>query len=209
MRARVPLACLLASLSACAGDAGPLGALDSEASELDLMNDFVPGDARFQRDPALNVDNISAHGEARSHTISKNCLACHQENGPGRGIFTIAGSLLDERGRPYPNAVLKLFDTAQAPGGGPVTWGGPVELTGLVMQVEVDANGNFFTTEPLPDSFPDKPLYPQFFSRDDRPLLRGDADQPALMGSGVQVGGCNFCHNAGFPITGRDASEEG
>lgn len=57
-----------------------------------------------------------------------------------------------EAGRPYSNGILRRFATAQAPGGGPVQWGGPVELADQVLQLELDANGNFFTTvgRPLP-----------------------------------------------------------
>lgn len=173
------------------------------ADHADLMNNFVPGATSFERNPALNVENVSRHGDRRSHTRSKNCLTCHQENGPGRGIFTIAGSLSDEVLRPYPNAILRLFLSAQAPGGGPVEFGGPVELSELAMELELDANGNFYTTEALPEGFPDAPLYPQFFSEDDRPLYKADGALHAIMGGGATVGGCNFCHGENFPIIGR------
>jgi cytochrome c553 len=173
------------------------------------MVDFVPGDPAFVRSPSLNVTNVSQHGQVRSHTRDKNCLSCHQEKGPGRGVFTLAGSLADEKGRPVPNATLRLFAAAQAPGGGPVQFGGPIELANEVFSAEVDGNGNFFTTETLPDTFPDLPLYPQFFAEDGSVLFKADGKAPAIMGSGVQVGGCNFCHGSSFRIVGRsDAAAE-
>lgn len=204
----VALAALIALTSVGCGEGGsPAGTLDEaedHADHTDLMNNFVPGDPAFERDTALNVENISRNGDRRSHTRSKNCLSCHQENGPGRGIFTFAGSLVDEELRPYPNAILRLYRTAQAPDGGPVQFGGPVELSDLAMEIEVDANGNFFTTEAPPTGFPDAPLYPQFFSESDEPLYKPDGKLHAIMGGGVTVGGCNFCHGASFPIIGRN-----
>jgi hypothetical protein len=171
------------------------------------MNDFVPGDPNFERSPTLNVENISEHGDTRSHTRSKNCQTCHQEQGPGKGIFTISGTLLDEKHRPYPNAILELYESVQAPGGGPVQWGGPVEVVNLLMKVEVDANGNFYTTESLPDLFPNEPLYPRFVKADGTPLFKETGSAEATMGGGVTVGGCNFCHNDTFPIVGREVPE--
>jgi hypothetical protein len=175
----------------------------NHADHVNLMNDFVPGDPNFKRNPALNVENVSKHDETRSHTRSKNCQTCHQEAGPGRGIFTISGTVLDEEHRPYPNAILQIFETVQAPGGGPVAWGGPVEVLNLAMEIEVDGNGNFFTTQELPDFFPDKPIYPRFVTADRQPLYKELGLFEATMGGGVSVGGCNFCHSETFPIIAR------
>jgi hypothetical protein len=85
-----------------------------------------------------------------------------------------------------------------------VLFGGPVELSELAMELEVDANGNFFTTEAPPTGFPDAPLYPQFFSETDDPRYKADGKLLAITGGGVTVGGFNFCHGASFPIVGRD-----
>jgi hypothetical protein len=194
--------------AALVGCGGADGTSSKSGQAIDLMNDFVPGDPDFERDAALDVENISRHGELRSHTRSRNCLSCHQTEGPGRGVFTIAGSLVDEQQRPYRNGILRLFAAARAPGGGPVEWGGPVELTDLVLEVELDENGNFFTTEALPDFFPAQPIYPQFFSEQGEPLFKADGKSHAVMGSGATVGGCNFCHGASFPIVGRDSAAE-
>ena len=188
-----------ALLLGCASEGDPAG-----SRTLNLMENFVPGDPSFVRSPALDVDNISQHGEYRSHTRGRNCLTCHQSEGPGRGLFTFAGSLVDEKLRPYPNATLRLFKTARAPDGGPVQFGGPVELSDLAMELELDANGNFFTTEAPPESFPEAALYPQFFSESDEPLYKADGTAHAIMGGGATVGGCNFCHGDAFPIIGRD-----
>jgi hypothetical protein len=199
--AGLALFALSALLVACSGgDEGD----QSGARTLNLMEEFVPGDSGFTREARLNVENISKHGEQRSHTRGRNCLTCHQSEGPGKGIFTLAGSLVDEKQRPYPNAILRLFQTAQAPGGGPVQFGGPVELADLALELELDENGNFFTTEELPSFFPSAPLYPQFLSQSGEPLFKADGKTHAVMGGGATVGGCNFCHGESFPIVGRD-----
>ncbi|MFY0540770.1 cytochrome-c peroxidase [Nannocystis pusilla] len=66
------------------------------------------GDDAFVRDPALDVELVSAHGDAISHAAGDNCMRCHQENGPGPGRFTAAGTLHDEAGAPYPDGLVEL-----------------------------------------------------------------------------------------------------
>jgi hypothetical protein len=109
--------CLLASLWVCA-----LAGCGASDEDMDEPSDaeILPGDPRFERDPALDVENISAAVEKRSHNMGQNCIGCHQPHGPGKGLFTTAG-------------------TVYAPSG-----------TDLVLSVAIDGNGNFFTTEPLP-----------------------------------------------------------
>jgi hypothetical protein len=161
--------CLLAPLLVCA-----LAACGSSDEDADEPNEaeILPGDPRFERDPALNVDNISAGAEKRSHNMGQNCMGCHQPHGAGKGIFTAAG-------------------TVYAPSGATVT-GGTVELRtagkgegDLVLSVAIDENGNFFTTAPLP--FPDQALF--FFLR--APAGGGTNYMPFSTISGA----CNLCHN--------------
>ncbi|WP_437904242.1 hypothetical protein WME95_38155 [Sorangium sp. So ce327] len=161
--------CLLASLWVC-GLAG-CGASD-EGMDEPSDAEILPGDPRFERDPALDVENISAAAEKRSHNMGQNCIGCHQPHGPGKGLFTTAG-------------------TVYAPSGTPVT-GGTVELRTagggegeLVLSVAIDGNGNFFTTEPLP--FPDQALF--FFVRSQDGEGTNEMPFPSISGA------CNLCHN--------------
>lgn len=177
---------------------------DDVVSTIDYTCDFVPGDPSFVRDPKLDVANVSKSGERRSHNVGRNCLGCHQEKGPGKGRFVLAGTLYGPDGVPLPDVKLKLFARAEGPDGGRPGYGEPAIFKDEVRTIEVDAKGNFFTTEALPASYPASALYPQFFLADGvTPLKRTDTGAAAQMGAGVTTGGCNFCHSASFAIKAK------
>ena len=156
MRASISLAALLLLVPAC--DDG-----EDDAAIL--------GDPAYERDPALDVPLTSARGGARSHNMGQNCMACHQQHGPGPGRFTAAGTLYGADGTPYNDGALEL---RTAPAG-----------TGeLVRRIEADSNGNFYTTESLP--LPDMPLFPTVYDRAGVP--RGFMPFP------TRSAACNVCH---------------
>jgi hypothetical protein len=156
-RAQLPLA-LAAALTASACD-GP-------EPEPELM-----GDDSYVRDPALDIDLVSRHGDAISHAAGDNCMRCHQERGPGPGRFTAAGTLHDEDGEPHPDGVVEL---RTAPDG----------MGELVARIEVDGLGNFYTTEPLP--LPDTSLFPTVYS--------SDGARKNFMPFPTSSAACNVCH---------------
>lgn len=156
-------AALLLALAAC--DA------DTDADELD---EPVVGDPDFVRDPALDVALQSRHGDAISHNLGQNCMQCHQAFGPGRGRFSAAGTLYDADGEPHPDGTIELR-TAPAGAGE------------LVLRIEVDGLGNFYTTEALP--LPDMPLFPTLYS--------ASADAMNFMPFPTRSGACNVCHAGG------------
>ncbi|MDI1477291.1 hypothetical protein [Polyangium sp. y55x31] len=132
---------------------------------------IAPGDPSFVRDPALDVENVSAHGEARSHNMGQNCMNCHQAHGPGRGRFTAAGTAHSPTGEPLAGGTVELRTAPNGQGD-------------LVLAIQIDDNGNFFTTESLP--FPDESLFP--FVR--APGAGGTSFMPFPTLSGA----CNVCH---------------
>lgn len=154
-------ALLLLTLAACDADA-------------DAPDDPVIGDPAFVRDPALDVDLQSRHGDAISHNLGQNCMHCHQAFGPGRGRFSLAGTLHGVDGEPHPDGTIEL---RSAPGGGGE----------LVLRLEVDGLGNFYTTESLP--LPDTPLFPT--------VLSASADAINGMPFPTRSGACNLCHAGG------------
>jgi hypothetical protein len=144
-----------------------------------LAVDFQPGDPSFRRDPALDVTNISRAGERRSHNAGRNCLQCHQENGPGRGRFTIAGTAYDAAGKALTSGTIELRTA-------------PAGKGDVVLAVAIDQNGNFFTTEAA-DFFKDgAPLFP---------AVRGEGDSVSSMPFPTRSGACNVCHAGSFRVT--------
>jgi hypothetical protein len=137
----------------------------------DPEEDVLPGDPQFIRDPALDVENISVAGEARSHNMGLNCMNCHQAHGPGKGRFTTAGTLFGPTGGLLPGGTIELRSAPNGQGD-------------LMMAIDVDNNGNFFTTAPLP--FPDTALFPYIKG----PGGNGSAFMPFPTISGA----CNVCH---------------
>jgi mono/diheme cytochrome c family protein len=139
---------------------------------------IAPGDPRYVRDPALDVDNRSRPREQRSHNAGQNCMRCHQALGPGRGRFTVAATVLGPDGAPHPDSVLELYAAPPSQGGAPA------------FVVEGDALGNVFTTAALP--LPDRPLFVVVRSRDG--ALRNQMPFPTSSGA------CNQCHRPGFGV---------
>ena len=129
------------------------------------------GDDDYVRDPALDVELVSAHGDALSHNVGDNCMRCHQAKGPGRGRFSVAGTLIDADGAPHPDGVVELR-TAPAGAGD------------LVARIEVDGLGNFYTTQALP--LPDSALFPAVYS--------SDGARPGAMPFPTTSAACNVCH---------------
>ena len=93
----------------------------------------LPGDPSYVRDAALDVTLESAAGSTKSHHVGESCMACHQAHGPGRGRFTVAGTLHDAAGKVV--------------SGGTVTLSVPGSTGPAKKVVAVDALGNFYTTE--------------------------------------------------------------
>ena len=111
---------------------------------------------------------ISRNGEDESHNMGLNCLNCHT-NGPGEGLFKIAGTLYDSTlVNTVPNGRVEFYDAAS---------GGNLKYT-----LEVDANGNFYTTENINFG---SGLYPKVIAPN------GDSK---MMNSPFSGGGCAFCH---------------
>lgn len=129
------------------------------------------GDDDYVRDPALDVELRSAHGDAISHNLGQNCMQCHQAHGPGRGRFTVAGTLQSEGGEPLPDGTLELRSAPDGNGD-------------LVLRVEADGLGNFYSTDPLP--LPDTPLFPTVYGPDG--LGKNFMPFP------TRSGACNVCH---------------
>ncbi len=151
-----------------------LGGCDEAAAD---GSEPEPGDPEFVRSPALDVDNISEAGEARSHNAGLNCMRCHQALGPGLGRFTVAGTVHGPDGSPTADAVLELR-TAPDRGGQ------------LVTAIEADEYGNVFSTEPLP--LPEQRLFVW--------LSSADESLGAQMPFPISSGSCNHCHAGGFRV---------
>lgn len=138
------------------------------------------------RDPSLNVTLVSAKDTSRSHNTGQQCIQCHQPNGPGRGLFTIAGTVTDKDGKVMPGATVQITEKdglgLSGPGGGPMP---SLDAFGKIYaQVVADDLGNFYSTEPMP--FPDPGGVPSIVSADGKTVA--SMVFPSLSGA------CNICH---------------
>lgn len=114
-------------------------------------------------------ENISYNFETESHNMGQNCMNCHNSNGPGEGIFNVAGTVYDSlQTNPLANGKVELFD---APSGG-----------NLVATLEVDGKGNFFTTNAIDFG---TGLYPRVTS------FTGKVKSMSIP---LTTGACNGCH---------------
>jgi hypothetical protein len=131
----------------------------------------VPGDPDYVRDPALDVDLVSIAGGTASHNTGQACMHCHQAHGPGLGQFTLAGSAYRDDGSP-------------AAEGSVQAWAGGYDGGTLLVEVPIDAYGNFYTTEDL--GLPDNAYVPVV--RDAAGNVVNQMPWPTESGS------CNQCH---------------
>lgn len=116
---------------------------------------------------------ISTFGSTESHNNGLDCISCHVQGGDGKGWFTLAGSIYDSTlTRPYANATIQLYTERQ--GGGAVAY-----------TVEVDALGNFYTTEPID------------FGAGLFPAAVGNLETKYMQTS-ISAAGCNECHANGI-----------
>jgi mono/diheme cytochrome c family protein len=164
---------------------GLLAACDPDGDPMDMEElEPQPGDPEFERDPALDVEAVSGHGNERSAGMVGNCMECHQPRGPGRGQFTVAGTVIDADGRAAVDPIIELRRPAFDEDGN--------ELQGeLVATIQGDRLGNFYTTEALP--LPEESLVPWVFSND-------RTQQNHMPFGGTISGACNLCHVGGNPI---------
>jgi len=121
-------------------------------------------------------DLTSQHGATNSHTDERrgqDCLTCHTQ-GDNEYVYTLAGTVfqLDDPTAYFPNATLHLYSKAGRKNGD------------LVATIEVDANGNFYTTNPIDFA---GGLFPTIES--------GGVEKPLDMPNSTTNGGCNSCHD--------------
>ncbi len=154
----------LALVGCGGGDSG--STLDGGGNNIDP--DIDPGGGTTE------LQKISAHGDTESHTDERsgqNCMNCHyQGNNPY--VYQVAGTVyqLDNLTTPYPNATIYFYT-------------GPNGTGTLAGSMEVDANGNFYTTEPVD------------FSLGVYPAVVGSQGEPAIyMSNFITLGECNTCH---------------
>jgi len=145
------------------------GSSDAPAQDRDAAAEILPGDPRFVRDPALDVENVSAPGATKSHHMGDSCTTCHQAKGPGKGRFTLAGTLYAANGARAMGGKVTL---RAAPGG-------PALHT-----IDVDAFGNFYTTRDV--GLDTASLFVA--------VEAADGTKGASMPFPTLSGACNHCH---------------
>ena len=116
-----------------------------------------------------NETKISSFTSNESHKAGENCMACHVSGGDGEGFFKVAGTVYNEQNTSvYPGATIKLYD-------------GPNSTGTLVASIQVDENGNFYSTEDIDFS---SGLYPSVVG----------SNSTEHMPSATTTGACNSCH---------------
>jgi hypothetical protein len=116
-------------------------------------------------------DLTSTSLSSESHNNGQDCISCHKSGGRGDGWFNMAGSVYNSTQTvPYITATVELR-TSQSGGGT------------LVKSVEVDQNGNFYTTDSI-----------NFGSGLYVSVVGGVNTK--YMSSTITNGACNSCHNS-------------
>jgi mono/diheme cytochrome c family protein len=130
-----------------------------------------------RRPPELDAVSLKSQRGGTSHQAGSNCMACHGPNGTAPGLFTVAGTAVNARREPNPDATVTL--STEPNGAGTV-----------VLTLEADANGNFYTTEAMP--LPEQQLYPRVTSRATASVN--------FMPFPTMSGACGACHVGSNPV---------
>ncbi len=119
---------------------------------------------------------ISTYNSRESHKTGSDCGSCHRP-GQNEYVFSVAGSVYKaDRQTPAPGATVYLYTQPQAQGE-------------LVLRLEVDRYGNFYTTEPLSRNIQE--LYP---------TVVGASGATHHMKTWAHTGNCNSCHGSSQPV---------
>lgn len=139
--------------------------------------DGAPTPPTVQRTPELDAVSLASQRGATSHEAGSNCMACHGPHGTAPGRFTVAGTAVTSRRQPNPDATVSLST-------------GPNGAGTVVLTLDADASGNFYTTQPVP--LPEQQLYPRVTSRTTASV--NFMPFPTLSGA------CNVCHVGSNPV---------
>ena len=122
-------------------------------------------------DDSDNNSKTSLHDTRDSHRPGQACLSCHNVGGSNDYQFRLAGTVYNLiETAVYPNATIYLYTGANATGN-------------LVATVDVDALGNFYTTQSI--NWGSNGLYPMVTSSQGaRAMSMPTSDE-----------NCNDCHN--------------
>ncbi len=117
-----------------------------------------------------NETKISSHNSDESHNAGQNCMNCHRSGGEGEGNFTVAGTIYDSTGTSVnPNGTVKIYSHPNGNGN-------------VLATIEVDAKGNFYTTESID------------LSSGTYPSITGASGSTRDMPDITTSGACNSCH---------------
>ncbi len=112
---------------------------------------------------------ISHHNGNKSHNMGQACMNCHKQGGSGESIFNVAATVYDTTmNSVFPNTTVRLYTGANGSGT-------------LKYTIEVDAKGNFYTTESID------------FTNGLYPAVTG-TQGTKYMSSSITTGNCASCH---------------
>src|SRR5947209_2602082 len=121
---------------------------------------------------------VSSHGSLAGRGMQGNCMDCHK-TGFDHGGFTVAGTVFTSDGSQHnPNGTIFLHS---APPGGDVA-------DSIVATIEVDGNGNFYTTHAIDLN---QGVYPSVTS---------SLGNKAFMTQPTTNGSCNSCHGVSTTV---------
>lgn len=114
--------------------------------------------------------NISSYNSDESHNMGQNCMHCHNTTGKGKGTFMAAGTVYDSlMTTTRKNGTVKIYT-------------GPNASGTLRASIEVDGQGNFYTTENID------------FAGGVYPIITGSSGDIHYMTETISMGQCNSCH---------------
>lgn len=128
-----------------------------ERPPLDQLQDDVPSGwphPDYERDEELEAPAISLRNGKDSHPpddarYGANCMSCHQESGPGKGRYAVAGTIYAPKGGVYSGGGVVQFGTGVGNRRGPWLHAVADKIIDFdaLFEVPIDAYGQFYATQ--------------------------------------------------------------
>ncbi|WP_455205648.1 hypothetical protein [Kaarinaea lacus] len=168
-----------------------------------LLTFFFINACSLEEDPPVDTTGPSLNSRADGQTMhttptaeecptascaGQDCAACHGPGNVSIGNFTVSGSVFDytNLSTPYNNALIKLYT-------------GPNGSGDLVKALEVDMDGNFYTTDEINWKTSQGGLFPVLSDLADAPAGHEVHMPKPVVPIGRLLGSCNACHRLSAP----------
>ncbi|MET0389928.1 MAG: MbnP family copper-binding protein [Polyangiales bacterium] len=172
----------------------------------------------YERDPLLDVAAFSLRNGQDSHPegderYGANCMTCHGQFGPGKGRFSIAGTVVDDEGGVYAGGGFVQLGLGEGNRSGPTVHpiADKIRDFETLFEVPIDANGQFYATaDQAPElSYAERSYFARIVGREGTCKTKLGAAVPDATGVNVSCTSDADCASMRYAARGQCMSAAG